>query len=467
MQPDCEADSDSGLAPSQQAVAAGQDAQNSNKFSVSHRSVLAIALPMTFAYLSVPLIGLVDTAVIGQLGVPALIGGIAIGGLLLDILFVTFNFLRAGTTGLTAQAMGSGDRIEIMAALCRGLALAVLCGLVVILLQRPLIAAGLWAMDLKPAVGGPARAYLEIRIWAAPFALASFVQIGWLLGLARAGFVLGIQFIFAAVNVVLSLVLVLGYGWGVTGVAVASVVAEVVQFALSFAVVWFVAPDRLRSGLARIGDRAAIVRIIAVNRDIMIRSFTLLFTFAFFTREGARLGEIILAANAILMQFFLFGGFFLDGLATASEQVVGRAIGARYRPAFARGIRLTLLWGCATACVLSALYLIAGAHLIAFMTTSLPVREVAGQYLIWAALTPIVGAVAFVMDGIYIGATWSRDMRNMMLLSALAALVVWAVAVPALGNHGLWLAIFVFLGARGITLSLRLPRRQAAEFATG
>ncbi len=457
----------------QQPAAAGPhtlaQAANPNAFRVTGRTVMAIAIPMTFAYLAVPLVGLVDTAVIGQLGVPALIGGIAVGALLFDILFTTFNFLRGGTTGLTAQALGAGDRPEIIAVLARGLILAALCGLAVVALQRPFIEFGLWAMDLEPAISGPARIYLSIRIWATPFALAGFVLTGWLLGLARAGIVMLLQLAAALVNVGLSLLLVIGYGWGVVGVATASVAAEFVLFALSLVAVWFALPGRAGGrvwpGWARIAHKPAFARIIAVNRDIMIRSFILLFVFAFFAREGARLGEIVLAANAILMQLVILCAYFLDGLATASEQLAGRAVGARYRPAFARAVRLSLAWGVGTAMALSLIYLVIGKWLIAVMTTSVEVRELAADYLLWASLAPLAGAVAYIMDGVYIGATWSREMRNMMLLSALGFLLVWAVAVPVIGNHGLWLAVYVFLGARGITLYMQLPRRSAETFA--
>ena len=448
--------------------AAGAETVNPRAFIVTHRTVVAIAVPMTVAYLSVPLIGAVDTAVIGQLGVPALIGGIAVGSLLLDIMFTTFNFLRAGTTGLTAQALGAGDRPAIVATLARALVLAALCGLAMVILQRPLIAFGLWVMDLEPAVAVPAAAYLAIRIWATPFALANFALTGWLLGLARTRAVLLLHTVFAAVNMGLSLYLVLARGWGVTGVATASVIAELVLFTLSLVAVRFVISDRLKASpwphWNQVADRIAFARILSVNRDIMIRSFTLLFAFTFFTRQGAQFGELVLAANAILMQLFIFGSYLLDGFATASEQLAGRAIGARYRPAFAQAVRLTLGWGVGTGLVVTVFYLLAGPSLVALMTTAEPVRDLAADYLLWASLIPVVGAVAFIMDGIYIGATWTREMRNMMLASALAFLLVWAVAVPVLGNHGLWLALLVFVGVRGVTLTLRLPRRQAEAF---
>jgi MATE family multidrug resistance protein len=433
-------------------------------FAVTHGVVLRLAVPMTAAYLSVPLVGLVDTAVIGQIGIAALIGGIAIGAIILDILFTTCNFLRAGTTGLTAQAFGAGDDKEQQTVLGRALLIALAIGLVIVIVQKPLIAAGLWLMHVGPEVEGAARDYLAVRIWAAPFVLANFVLVGWLLGLARAGSVLFLQTVFAALNIALSLLFVLHLRWGVAGVAWASVLAEAVTVALTMPFVIALLPAGDRPSRKRVFDRAGFVRIIAVNRDIMIRSFSLLFAFAFFTRQGAQFGDVILAANAVLMHFFLIGGYFLDGLATAAEQLAGRAVGARYRPAFRSSVRLTLIWGFTLSLALTAIYLLFGRQFIALMTTAPEVRTTAQMFLIWAALTPLAGVLAFQMDGVFIGATWSSDMRNMMLVSLAAYLAALAVLTPTLGNHGLWLALLFFLGVRGLSLFLRLRAREPETF---
>ncbi len=441
-----------------------KQAGNPRAFAVNHGVVLRLALPMTAAYLSVPLVGLVDTAVIGQIGIAALIGGIAIGAVILNILFTTCNFLRAGTTGLTAQAFGAGDEKEQQAVLGRALMIALVIGLAIVVLQKPLIATGLWLMHVGPEVEGAAGDYLAVRIWAAPFVLANFVLVGWLLGVARPGTVLLLQTIFATLNIGLSLLFVLHLGWGVAGVAWASVLGEVTIVVLTLPFVVPLLPAGSRPSRKRVFDRQGFVRIIAVNRDIMIRSFSLLFAFAFFTRQGAQFGDVILAANAVLMHFFLIGGYFLDGLATAAEQLAGRAVGARYRPAFRSSVRLTLIWGFALSLALTAIYLAAGRQFIAFMTTAPEVRATAQMFLIWAALTPLAGVLAFQMDGIFIGATWSSDMRNMMLVSLAAYLAALAVLTPALGNHGLWLALLVFLGVRGLSLFLRLRRREPETF---
>jgi len=431
---------------------------NIRPFEVTHRAVFRMAVPMTLAYLTVPLIGVIDTIVIGQLGMAVLIGGIAVGAIVLDVVFTTFNFLRSGTTGLTAQALGAGDDKEMVAVLARALLVALASGLLIVLLQWPIVEAGVFLMDPGAEVAAPMREYLHVRVWASPFGVANYVLLGWLLGLGRSVMALAVQMLFAGLNVILSLWFVLGLGYGVAGVAWASVIAELVTVIIQIPLILRLAPLQARPSWGRIVDRAGFSRLIGVNRDIMIRSFALLFVFAFFTRQGAQLGEIILAANAILMHFFIVGGYFLDGFATAAEQLAGRAVGARYRPAFERVVRLTMLWGFATALVLSLVYLAIGPLIIDIMTTAEDVREVARRFLPWAVLTPIAGVIAFQMDGIFIGATWSRDMRNMMLLSVLVYLIAWAALTPLFGNHGLWMALLIFLGARSVTFHWRMRR---------
>ena len=427
-------------------------------FAVTHGSVFRVAVPMTLAYLSVPLIGIIDTAVIGQLGSAALLGGIAVGAVVLDVVFATFSFLRSGTTGLTAQAYGAEDAVEIVAILIRSLLVALASGLLAILLQWPLVEAGVLLMDPGVAVTAAMREYLTIRIWAAPFTLANFVLLGWLLGIGRSVTVLLVQTLFAGLNILLSIWLVLWLEFGVAGVAWGSVLAEMITVGVQIPLILKLAPLKDRPGRAKLLDRAGFSRLLTVNRDIMIRSFSLLFAFAFFTRQGAQFGDAILAANALLMHFFLLAGYFLDGFATAAEQLAGRAVGARFLPAFQRVVRLTAGWGILVAVVLTGIYFAVGPLAINLMTTSPDVRVIAREYFAWAALTPLAGVIAFQMDGIFIGATWSREMRNMMLVSLLAYLLAWAALTPLFGNHGLWAALLVFLGARSVTFHWRMRR---------
>jgi multidrug resistance protein, MATE family len=433
-------------------------------FAVTHRGVLRIAVPMTLAHLSTPIVGLVDTAVIGQLGNAALIGGIAVAAIVFDIVFTTFNFLRGATTGLTAQAVGAEDVREEQAVLMRAMGVALAAGILVVVLQVPLGAVGFAALGVGGEVAQAGLAYFAIRIWATPFALANYVVLGWLIGRAEAGTGLLLQTLLNGLNVALSLYFVLVLDWGVPGVALATLIAEAVTAATGAALVLARLPRAARPPLAYVADLAAVRRMLAVNRDMMIRSFALLFAFAFFTRQGVQFGEVVLAANAILMHFFMLGSYFLDGLAAAAEQLAGRAVGARYRPAFVRAVKLTALWGLVLGASLSLVYFAAGTTVIDIMTTAPEVRETARRYLVWAALTPLAGAIAFQMDGIFIGATWSRDMRNMMLLSLLVYLAAWAALTPVWANDGLWAALLIFLGARSVTFALRMRIRLPQTF---
>ncbi|MCX5497817.1 MATE family efflux transporter [Kaistia dalseonensis] len=434
-------------------------------FEVTHRGILAIAVPMMLAYLSTPLLGIAGMTVIGRLGDAALLGGVALGAVIFDFIFATFNFLRSGTTGLTAQALGAGDRREIQATFFRALIVAVAIGLAVIVLAQPMLVAGLAMLGGSPPVQAATVAYYDVRILSTPFALANYVMLGWLIGLGRSGAGLFLQTFLNGLNIGLSIFFVMGLGWGVSGVAWGTTIGEAVTALLGLSIAFRSLDAATRPRWSEVLDRTAILRMVAVNRDIMIRSFTLLFAFAFFTARGAKMGDAVLAANAILMNLYLVGGYFLDGFAAAAEQYAGRAIGARYRAAFVRSVRLTLVWGYALATLAALAFWFGGPMLIDFMTVNEAVRTAARTYLIWAALTPIAGVLAFEMDGVFIGATWSSEMRNMMLLSLALYLMVWAVAEPAFGAHGLWLALLVFLSARGISLFLRMRVKIETAFA--
>lgn len=438
---------------------------NTKAFDVTHKSVFAIVLPVTLASMTTPLIGLTDMAVIGRLGDAALLGGLAIAAILFDLIFTSLSFLRSGTTGLTAQALGAHDTTEQYAVLNRALLLSVCIGIVIVLLASPLLKLGLVFMQPSEAVSGAVKIYFSVRVLAAPLTLINYSILGWLLGLglARKGLIL--QIITNGSNIILSIYLGLSKGFGLLGVAWATVISELIACLLGLFLVYKHAGKFNWTSWQRLLDRKPLRRTLSLNRDIMIRSFILLFAFGFFTAQGSRMGDIILAANAVLFNFFFLSAYILDGFATATEQLVGRAVGARYLPAFNKAVRISLIWSSILAGVLFLMVMFLGPTFIDFLSTNADVQASAKVYLIWAALTGLFGVVAFQMDGVYIGATWSSEMRNMMILSIIAYLVAWWIFTPLWGNHGLWLSLEIFLGIRGISLLSKLKSKRDMQFA--
>lgn len=436
----------------------------SQSFAVTNRLFLSISIPMTLAYISTPLLGLVDTAVIGQIDNAALLGGLAVGSVIFDIVFVTFNFLRSGTTGLAAQAYGAGNSTEIKAVLFRAVLLGLACGIVLFAIHPPILSVGLNLLGGSEEVQAAASAYFTVRILAAPLSLANYAILGWFLGLGKAKTGLFIQTFLNGVNIVLSVWFVLGLDWGITGVAAATGISELLTLLLGAALAYRHMTGDAYPTWRQVLDKDKLIAMMTLNRDIMIRSFTLLFAFAFFTARSADQGDTILAANAVLEKFLLIAGYFLDGNAVAAEQIAGRAVGARYRPAFRRAVRLSLLWGFGLGGFGTLVFLGTGTYIVDFMTVNDQVRQVARDYMLWASLGPVVGTLAYQMDGVFIGATWSKDMRNMMLISLAVFLASYYALFPQLGNHGLWLAMLIFLSARGLSLLYMCRLREEQQF---
>lgn len=433
-------------------------------FDVTHRLVLSIAIPMTLAFLTTPLLGLTDTAVVGHTGEAAALAGLAIGAVLFDLLFSSLNFLRSSTTALVAQAFGRNDPREQQAVFWRSFLLSVAFGLIILAASPWLLAAGLRLMGPEGRVAEATATYFSIRILAGPLTLANFTILGFVLGLGRGTTGLLLQALLNGTNIVLSIYLGLMLEWGIAGVAWGTLIGEGVATIVGLAIVITGFDKQYAPRIAEILDRAKLGALFTINRDILIRSFTLLAAFALLTRIGTGFGPAVLAANAVLMNFFMIAAFYLDGIANAAEQIAGRAIGARYRPAFDKALRLTGLWSFGLAIISCCFFLLFGDTIIKFMTTAEDVRSVAAQYLPWAAVTAITGALAFQMDGIFIGATWSREMRNMMLLAFAGYCVSLALFVPLLGNHGLWLSLNLFLAMRGVFLLALVPSRIAQSF---
>ncbi len=433
-------------------------------FEVTHRMVLSIAIPMTLGFITTPLLGLVGTGVVGHMGEPNALAGLAIGAMLFDLILGSFNFLRASTTGLTAQAYGRGDQHAQQAVFWRAIISAVGCGLALLCLSPLLLAAGLKLMAPDGAIAQATSTYFSIRILAGPAALANYAILGFVLGRGQGSIGLLLQTIINGINILLAIILGIWLDWGIAGVAWATTVGETVGALAGLFIVLRGFRRADRPARAELFDRHRLAELFALNRDILIRTFVLLGAFALMTRIGTGFGAVTLAANAVLMNFLMLSGFYLDGLANAAEQITGRAIGARYRPAFDRGLKLTVIWSFGLAGAISLFFLLAGPWLISVLTTSPEVRQVAGTYLPWAAITGLTGALAFLMDGVFIGATWSSDMRNRMLMSFVGYVAALAVFVPLYGNHGLWLAMNAFLLCRGIFLALRVRQRADQTF---
>lgn len=435
-------------------------------FDVTHRLVLSIAVPMTLGFVTTPLLGVTDTAVVGRTGDAAALAGLAIGAVLFDLLFGSLNFLRASTTALVAQAFGRRDEHEQQAVFWRSFVLALAFGIIVVLVSPLLLAAGLKLMGPEGRVAEATATYFSIRILAGPFSLLNFTLLGFILGRGRGGTGLFLQALLNGTNIVLSIYLGLVLGWGISGVAWGTAVGEGLAAVVGLAIVMRSFDKSKSPRLAEIFARHELIALIAINRDLLIRTFVLLGAFTLLTRIGTGFGPEVLAANAVLMNFFMVASFYLDGMANAAEQITGRAIGAGHRPAFERAVRLTAIWSFGLATVTAVVFLAAGHSAIAVLTTAENVRALAGEFLPWAALTSVTGALAFQMDGVFIGSTWSREMRNMMLAAFGGYLLALSVLVPAFGNHGLWLALNVFLALRGLFLLALLPRKLDQTFAT-
>ena len=432
---------------------------------LTHKRVLKIAIPILLANVTVPILGAVDTGVVGQLGQAAPIGAVGVGAVILSAIYWIFGFLRMGTTGLTAQAEGQGNRAEVAALLTRALAIGLTGGVLLIALQGVVIRAGFLAAPASDEVEALAATYMRIRIWSAPAAIAIYGITGWLIAQERTRAVLLLQLWMNGLNVVLDLWFVLGLGWGVGGVATATFIAEWtgLAFGLWLCRAAFRVPDW--RDWARVFDREKLRRMAVVNTDILIRSLLLQAIFVSFLLLGARFGDVTLAANQVLLQFLHVTGYAMDGFAFAAEALVGHAVGARSAHLVRRSAVMASFWGAVTALGMAAAFAIFGPAIIDTMTTAPEVRAAARAYLPWMAVAPLLGLVPFMFDGIFIGATRSADMRNMMAVSAAIYAAAVLLLIGPMENHGLWLALHISFLARGLTLALRYPALERAVAA--
>lgn len=432
-----------------------------------HRQVFALAMPMVLSNITVPLLGLVDTVVIGHLDHAYYLGGVAVGATIISLIFWLLGFLRMSTTGLAAQAVGARDNERLLQVLARACLLAGLLALIILLLQQPITDLAFWLVGGSAEVQMYGREYVSVRIWSAPAALTNLVLLGWLLGNQNARAPMLLLILGNGANILLDIWFVLGLGWQVKGAAAASVLADYLATALGAWLVWRTLQHRAcwpTPGFwLRTLQLAAFKKLLGLNRDIFIRALCLQLTFAFMTFQGARLGDEVLAANAVLMNFLMFISFGLDGFAYAVEAMVGKAVGARNRAEFRLACALNVFWGLVVALVFVLIFSLFGSTLIQLITSITEVQNQARMYLPWLMLMPLAACWCFILDGIFIGTTRGADMRDMMLVSTFGVFFpVWFIA-QSLGNHGLWLAMSLFMLARGITLAWawwRIENRQ-------
>jgi MATE family multidrug resistance protein len=419
----------------------------------------AMAGPIILANVSVPLLGAVDTAVVGHLSEVYYIGAVAIGAMIFTFIHHLFNCLRMGTTGPTAQARGAEDHGEVRAMIGRALLLAGAIGSTVVVLQLPILAFAFWAIEASLEVEHYAREYFLIRVWAMPAVLATYAIIGWFYGVRNVRTPLVIQIFTNGVNIALDFLFVFGFGWGVAGVAIASLIAEYAGLLLGLYSVHLTLKSLPRGGgRSRLLDRARLARMLTINGDILLRTVCVVSVLGFFMAKSAELGDLPLAANQVLYNFLVFTSFALDGFAHAAEAILGEAVGRRDRSAFLGDMRIAFLWAGLVGALNALIYLLAGHGIIALLTNIAEVRAAAGAYLLWPALMPLISVWAFTYDGVYLAATRTRIMRNTVIAAFAGFLAVLYVCVPVWGNAGLWAAVATFLGVRGVLLHVFFPR---------
>ena len=425
-----------------------------------HKKIWILAGPIILSNMSVPLLGAVDTAVVGHLPSPIYLGAVAIGAMIFSFLYWGFGFLRMGTTGLTAQAWGAEHKLEVTATLYRALILALIISVPMILLQWFISYFAFQLIGASAPVEEAAKTYFAIRIWGAPATLTGYVVLGWFLGRQNARIPLLIQIWTNGVNIILDLVFVVGMGMDVDGVAYATVVAEISGALLGLAIIIRHLKREGQWGvkLPTLMDGDALWRMFFINRDLFIRTTCLIFAFAYFTNQGAKLGDQILAINAVLLIFMQIAAYGLDGFAHAAEALVGRAVGKNDRHVFHQAVKVTLQWSAGFACLFTIVFLVGGELIINLLTNIPEIREGAYDYLLWVCLMPLVSCWCFAFDGIFLGATRSHELRNGMLISLSLYVLCIFVFIGLWGNHGLWAAMMVFMAMRGLTLARVYPR---------
>ncbi len=423
------------------------------------RQTWRLVIPIILTNVTVPILGVVDTAVVGHLPGPEYLGAVAVGSLIFSIIYSSMLFLRMGTTGLTAQSLGAEDHGEVRAWVVRGVVLSFAIGALLIAAQSLIGALLLGWVGASDDVRPLAEDYFYIRIWSAPATLLNFAILGWFLGIQKPKAALLTQALLNGINIVLDLWFVIGLDLGVAGVAMATVIAE---FTGGFFGLYLVYRNALpladRWDFKRALEKDKLLRMLRVNSDIFIRSLCLQGSIFLFTSHGARQGDVILASNAILLQFTVFSAYALDAFANAAEALAGKAYGAGNRNDFRAAVIASSRWALVFSLFFMALYAAAGPLIIDALTSVEEVRQTTRLYLPWLVVSPVIAVWSFQLDGIYIGATKTVAMRNTMIISLAVFYPCLLLLMPSMGNHGLWLAFMIFFAMRGITLGIWYPR---------
>lgn len=420
-----------------------------------NRKILHIALPAIVSNITVPLLGLVDVSIVGHLGDTAYIGAIAVGGMIFNVMYWLFGFLRMGTSGITSQSYGRRDLPEVVRLLVRSLGVGWAVAFLMILLQVPLRDFALFIMEPTESVRHYAELYFNILIWGAPATLGLYSFTGWFIGMQNSRLPMAIAITQNVVNIVASLVLVFCLGLKVEGVALGTLVAQYAGLFIAFGA-WFSVYGRLRKYFCRIDlfGWSQMKGFLSVNRDIFLRTLCLISVMLFFTSAGSWQGETILAVNTLLMQFYMIFSYIMDGFAYAGEAISGKYYGAGNKVGLSAAVRHLFGWGAVMTVAFTLLYIIGGNAFLSLLTDDKIVIAAAGSYFYWAALIPLAGVAAFIWDGIYIGCTKTRGMLISMFFSAITFFAVYYSLRQSMGNHGLWLAFIMYMAMRGFMQTL-------------
>lgn len=431
-----------------------------------NRRILRLAIPSIISNITVPLLGLVDVAIVGHLGAASYIGAIAVGGMLFSMIYWVFGFLRMGTSGLAAQAFGRRNLDEVSLVFVRSLGIGVALGLCLVALQVPILSVAFQWVDTTDEVRRLASLYFSICVWGAPAVLGLYSFSGWFVGMQNSRFPMYIALVQNVVNIVASLAFVFIGKMGVAGVALGTLIAQYAGFLLAL-LLWMVYYGRLwpRIRWTVVCEAGAMQAFFKLNRDIFLRTLCLVAVTVFFTSQGAREGEVVLAVNTLLMQLFTLFSYVMDGFAYAAEALTGRYVGAQNGNGLRRLVRVLFTWGAGLAIAFTLVYALGGESFLALLTNEPSVLVASRTYFGWAVAIPVAGVAAFLWDGIFVGATLSREMLRSMWIASASFFLVYFTLHPLLGNHALWIAFLSYLALRGIVqtgiffFSSRFPLR--------